>query len=159
MYIVHGDQEPHNFNSSTTAAPSSSSTVANTASRTQAAATTSSNASSGAPTSSPNPSPSNGSGLSSGAKAGIGVGVALGVLLALGMVAWFLLRRRNRASAPAYTDYRSAPAPVEKDASWKRPAGPHEVHSDQHTARQEMPGVQPAMHREGLAELGHDERG
>ena len=34
-------------------------------------------------------------GLSSGAKAGIGVGVALGVLLLLGVVAFFLIRRRK----------------------------------------------------------------
>ncbi|KAI9758711.1 MAG: hypothetical protein M4579_002886 [Chaenotheca gracillima] len=36
-------------------------------------------------------------GLSSGAKAGIGVGVVLGVLLVLGLIAWFILRRRRKA--------------------------------------------------------------
>jgi len=45
--------------------------------------------------------PSSSSGLSTGAKAGIGVGVAIVAILAIGLIAFFVLRRRKRSTSKA----------------------------------------------------------
>jgi hypothetical protein len=47
------------------------------------------------------PAPSSSSGLSTGAKAGIGVGVAIVALVAIGLIAFFVLRRRKRSTSKA----------------------------------------------------------
>ena len=155
VYIVNGDQKPHDFNATSTSSSITSTTSQTSTSTTSGAATTTTGSSTAKPVAS--------SGLSTGAKAGIGVGVALGALLVLGLLAWFLMRRR-RSNDQSYSNNRNATAPVEK-GSEKETRGDqvkkllmsHEVDSDQHAPRAEMPSTQPPIYRDGIAELGNTE--
>ncbi|KAI1339774.1 hypothetical protein F5Y15DRAFT_69001 [Xylariaceae sp. FL0016] len=80
---------------------SSSSTVTSTSSSASNTATASASSSS-------SPSSSSSGGLSTGAIAGIGVGVGLGVI-ALGLLAWFLIRRRSHK-----TGYQQGTTPTDQ---------------------------------------------
>lgn len=161
VYIVNGDQKPHDFNSTSTSSSTTSKTLQTSKSTSNVAATTTTGSSSGT-TSTTTPVPSGG--LSTGAKAGIGVGAALGALLVLGLLAWYLMRRRG-SNAQAYSNNQNATAPVEKGPDNETRADPvkklfmsHEVDSNQHVPRAEMPSTQPPMYRDGVAELGNTER-
>ncbi|KAF2096057.1 hypothetical protein NA57DRAFT_78827 [Rhizodiscina lignyota] len=80
---------------STTATPGQTTSAKGTRTRTRTPATGTKS-----PTVAPATSaPASSSGLSTGAKAGIGVGAALGALVVIGLIAWFLLRRRSSKKA------------------------------------------------------------
>lgn len=76
---------------STTATPGQTTRARGTKTRTRKPATGTRNLTITPATSAPAAS----SGLSTGAKAGIGVGAALGAIAIIGLIAWFLLRRRK----------------------------------------------------------------
>jgi LPXTG-motif cell wall-anchored protein len=87
------------------------------------------------------PVPSSSS-LSTGAKAGIGVGVALGALLVIGLI-FFFVRRRKRANHPAGTGNTETEkkqlGPVEMPQPEK--AKPHELYSPNSGQAWEMDGT------------------
>lgn len=136
VYIVDGNQESHNFNSSSTMGISS--TAVGTSAITQATPTASTLiVSSRTPTSTPistsTPIPS--SALPPSAIAGISAAVAVIVLIVLGLGTWFLLRhRRNRASS---SNDGGAAESKEETWKWRR----HEVQAEPRVLiREEMEG-------------------
>ncbi|TAQ89175.1 hypothetical protein B7494_g2471 [Chlorociboria aeruginascens] len=89
----------YNFNDVADVASSSASTTSSSSSSSTALANSGSTSSGPSNTSSPSSTPV--AVLSTGAKAGIGIGVALGALGLIGILATFLLLRRNKKKAQA----------------------------------------------------------
>ena len=77
------------------------------------------------------------SGLSPGAKVGIGVGVGVGGTLVLGLIAWFLLRRRRKAKVHA-TKETYDKAELHGEASERREPGHRPTELGEDTQVHEM---------------------
>lgn len=143
VYVVNGEQMPHNFNATSTSSSSTSTTSQSATSTSNAPAMTTTATSPGIL----------GSGLSSGAKIGIGVGVALGGLLVLLLLVWYVMSRRRR-NAQSYNSERTRVTPLEKGSDADR-VPPLEKDAVDSVHRVEMPPHQPTEH---FAELGNTER-
>jgi hypothetical protein len=96
------------------------------------------------------PASSSSGGLSSGAKAGIGVSVTIVVLAIIGIIAFFLLRRRRKPTGPPS----ELPATATKAGGWREM---HQMSDDKHP--QEMQGANSVheIHSEGRSGRGEME--
>lgn len=86
-------------------------------------------------------------GLSTGAKAGIGVGAALGVLLIIGLIAFFLLRRR-RQKKELGSGYKTQPSSntymVDKETQGRVTESPTSPYSDENQQRVPLTDIETA---------------